>query len=96
MVCRCFMVFEANGGILPIFKAITCKSKIASASFHPFGKVERHLGCVSGNATRARWKNRTPGTTSSLSASFQTHVWGRRTLKEDAMVEEGDPASSIS
>ena len=36
------MVFEADGGILPIFKAITCKSKIASASFHPFGLQCRH------------------------------------------------------
>ena len=42
MACRCFMVFEADGGILPIFKAITCKSKIASASFHPFGLQCRH------------------------------------------------------
>ena len=37
MACRCFMVFEADGGILPILKAITCKSKIASALIHPFG-----------------------------------------------------------
>ena len=36
------MGFEADGGILPILKAVSCKSKITSASIHPFGFQCRH------------------------------------------------------
>ena len=42
MACRCFMGFEIDGSILKILKAISCKSKITSASTHPFGLQCRH------------------------------------------------------
>ena len=82
MACRCFKVYEADGGVLLILKAIICKSRI-----HAFGLVQTHThgkvchpGCWSGNATRATWKTRMPGLTSSLSASFQTHMFGEDEL----------------
>ena len=85
MACRCFVVFEADGGILPILKAITCKFKIASALSHPFGlryrhththgKIQRHLDCGSGIPTRATWKTRTPGMISSdYSSDYQYNL----------------------
>ena len=37
-----------------------------SADTHTHSKIQCYLGCGSGNATRATWKNRTPGTPSSL------------------------------
>ena len=36
------MVLASNGGILPLFEAIACKSKITSASFHSFDLHCRH------------------------------------------------------
>ena len=37
-----------------------------SADTHTHSEIQRYLGCGSGNATRATWKNRTPSTPSLL------------------------------
>ena len=76
------MVFEADGGILVILKAIILRARsmlLDLVQTHTLGKV-RHLGCWSGNVTRAMWKTRMPGMTSSLAASFQTHMFGEDEL----------------